>query len=174
MRQKAKPAKPTKPVDRKRTPAAVPSANASIKAVLSEIALTKERLKALERQLVAMRRAAAAKTAASAKVVALKSAAKAKATAVDLDPLSPEGLAAQRKRLDLTVDACAALLGVSWATVHNWEKGATPRPRHHRSILSLRRLSPQDAEALLEMNNPEAAKRLRRTRRMLDRFDLGT
>src|SRR5450759_4635859 len=77
-------------------------------------------------------RAAAAKTAASAKVVALKSAAKAKATAVDLDPLSPEGLAAQRKRLDLTVDACAALLGVSWATVHNWEKGATPRPRHHR------------------------------------------
>src|ERR1035438_10377472 len=41
---------------------------------------------------------------------------------------SPKGLASLRKRLGLSVEACAKLLGASAQSVYNWEAGKT-RPR---------------------------------------------
>jgi DNA-binding transcriptional regulator YiaG len=63
---------------------------------------------------------------------------------------SPKGLASQRKRLGLSAEACAKLLGTSTQSVYNWETGKTrPRDSHMAAIRALRTLGRRAAAARL-------------------------
>ena len=63
---------------------------------------------------------------------------------------SPKGLASERKRLGLSVEAFAKLLGASGQSVYNWEAGKTrPRDSHMAAIRALRTLGRQAAAARL-------------------------
>jgi DNA-binding transcriptional regulator YiaG len=63
---------------------------------------------------------------------------------------SAKGLASQRKRLGLSAEACAKLLGTSGQSVYNWEAGKTrPRDSHLAAIRTLRTLSRKAAAARL-------------------------
>ena len=59
---------------------------------------------------------------------------------------SPKGLAAQRKRLGLSVVQFAELLGVSDQTIYKWEDGKTrPRASNLPAIAAVRLMSRKDA-----------------------------
>ena len=63
---------------------------------------------------------------------------------------SAKGLAAQRKRLDLSVAAAAKILGVSPQSVMNWESGKTrPRDSQLAAIAALRKMGKKEAAARL-------------------------
>jgi DNA-binding transcriptional regulator YiaG len=63
---------------------------------------------------------------------------------------SAKGLASQRKRLGLSAEACAKLLGTSGQSVYNWEAGKTrPRDSHTAAIRALRTLGRKAAAARL-------------------------
>ena len=63
---------------------------------------------------------------------------------------SAKGLAAQRKRLDLSVVAVAKILGVSSQSVTNWESGKTrPRASQLAAIAALRKMGKKEAVARL-------------------------
>jgi DNA-binding transcriptional regulator YiaG len=63
---------------------------------------------------------------------------------------SAKGLASQRKRLGLSAEACAKLLGTSGQSVYNWEAGKTrPRDSHLAAIRALRTLGRKAAAARL-------------------------
>jgi DNA-binding transcriptional regulator YiaG len=58
---------------------------------------------------------------------------------------SAKGLAAQRKRLDLSVVAAAKILGVSSQSVANWESGKTrPRDSQLNAIAVLRKMGKRE------------------------------
>jgi DNA-binding transcriptional regulator YiaG len=63
---------------------------------------------------------------------------------------SAKGLASQRKRLGLSAEALAKLLGTSGQSVYNWETGKTrPRDSHMAAIRALRTLGRKAAAARL-------------------------
>lgn len=63
---------------------------------------------------------------------------------------SAKGLAAQRKRLELSVAATAKLLGVSAQSVMNWESGKTrPRDSQLSAIAALRKMGKKEVAAKL-------------------------
>jgi DNA-binding transcriptional regulator YiaG len=63
---------------------------------------------------------------------------------------SAKGLAAQRKRLALSVDACGRLVGVTGQAVYNWEAGkARPRDEYMPAIVALRTMGKKEAAARL-------------------------
>jgi DNA-binding transcriptional regulator YiaG len=96
----------------------------------SEIAQLKRRIQALERalkKLQASRRGAATALSPEAPSGNLR--------------FSGKGLAAQRKRLGISADACGKLLGVSGQSVYLWESGrARPSPKNLEGIAALRHL----------------------------------
>jgi len=64
---------------------------------------------------------------------------------------SPKGLVSTRKRLGLSQGALADLLGVSLATVFNYEKGITrPRAEPMQKIIALRSVTKQQVETHLQ------------------------
>ena len=59
---------------------------------------------------------------------------------------SDRDLAAQRRRLGLTVEGCGRLLGTSGKSIYRWETGkAQPRETYWASIAALRTLSKSQA-----------------------------
>jgi DNA-binding transcriptional regulator YiaG len=65
---------------------------------------------------------------------------------------SAKSLAAQRRRLGLSVRECSLLLGTSEQSIYNWEDGKTrPLARHLPTIAALRTLSKKDAAARLAL-----------------------
>lgn len=59
---------------------------------------------------------------------------------------SAKELASQRKRLGLTIEGCALLLGTVGKSIYRWETGkAKPRERYWPSIAALRTLSKEQA-----------------------------
>jgi DNA-binding transcriptional regulator YiaG len=59
---------------------------------------------------------------------------------------SAKDLALQRKRLGLTIEGCALLLGTVGKSIYRWETGkAQPRERYWPSIAALRTLSKEQA-----------------------------
>ncbi|HZW13813.1 MAG TPA: helix-turn-helix transcriptional regulator [Noviherbaspirillum sp.] len=63
---------------------------------------------------------------------------------------SPKGLAAQRKRLGLSVVAAAKILGVSPQSVTNWESGNTrPRASQLSAIAALRKMGKKEVAVKL-------------------------
>jgi DNA-binding transcriptional regulator YiaG len=96
----------------------------------TEIAALKRRIQALEK---ALRRAQPSRRGAASEMSL-------DAPAGNLR-FSGKGLAAQRKRLGISADACGKLLGVSGQSVYLWESGrARPSPKNLEGIAALRRL----------------------------------
>jgi transcriptional regulator with XRE-family HTH domain len=63
---------------------------------------------------------------------------------------SAKGLAAKRKRRDLSAAAMAALLGVSGQSIYKWEEGKTrPRASQLPAIAALRKMGKREANARL-------------------------
>lgn len=63
---------------------------------------------------------------------------------------SCKGLAAQRKRLELSAADFGFLLGVSGASVYLWEKGETrPRPSQMPAIAAVRKMGKKDVAQML-------------------------
>jgi DNA-binding transcriptional regulator YiaG len=59
---------------------------------------------------------------------------------------SAKDLATQRKRLGLTIEGCALLLGTAGKSIYRWETGkAQPRESYWPSIAALRTLSKEQA-----------------------------
>lgn len=118
----------------------------AIAAYRSEIAALKRRLLDIEKQLKRVGRspvngASAASTAAQGD---------------DGEPrgrkvrFSATGLAAQRKRLGLSAEACGALIGATGQSVYKWEAGkARPRAKHLPAIAALRKMGKKEAAAQL-------------------------
>jgi DNA-binding transcriptional regulator YiaG len=105
-----------------------------------EIAALKRRVLALEAELRRLGKAAARAPSAPA----------ADAAAPALPRFSPKGLAAQRRRLGLSVQDCAVLIGASGQSVYNWEDGKTrPRAKHLLALAALRRMGRKDVAARL-------------------------
>ncbi len=64
--------------------------------------------------------------------------------------LSPRLIKALRKRLKLSQQQFAGLLGVSAITIGNWEKGkSAPRPELKAKVLSLRGMGRREAKLLV-------------------------
>jgi DNA-binding transcriptional regulator YiaG len=64
---------------------------------------------------------------------------------------SAKGLAAQRRRLGLSAEACGALVGASGQSVYKWESGKIrPRARHLAGIAALRKMGKREAAARLQ------------------------
>ena len=63
---------------------------------------------------------------------------------------SAKGLAAQRKRLGLSAADAGRILGVSGASIYNWEDGTTrPRASQLPAIAQLRKMGKREAAARL-------------------------
>ena len=64
---------------------------------------------------------------------------------------SAKGLSAQRRRLGLSAEQCAVLLGASAQSIYNWEQGkARPLARHLPAIAAMRGMSKKEATARLQ------------------------
>lgn len=64
---------------------------------------------------------------------------------------SAKGLAAQRRRLNLTAPQLAAMVGVSAQSIYNWEDGkARPNARHLPALAALRTLGRRRARAIAD------------------------
>jgi len=63
---------------------------------------------------------------------------------------SAKGLAAQRRRLDLSAHDIGLLVGTTGQSIYNWEAGkAKPRTAHESALAALMRLSKRQAESIL-------------------------
>lgn len=63
---------------------------------------------------------------------------------------SPTRLAAHRKRLAISAESMGKLIGVSGASIHQWESGKTrPRAQFMPAIAALRTLTPKTAATVL-------------------------
>ena len=79
---------------------------------------------------------------------------------------SAKGLAAQRRRLGLSAEACGALIGASGQSVYKWESGKIrPRAKHLQAIAALRTMGKREANARLEALGAEAAGSAKSSRR---------
>ena len=108
----------------------------------SQIAQLKRQVAELQRQLKRQGR------------VVARTAAPAAAAADEEGPqlrFSAKGLAAQRKRLGLSVASVAKILGVSALSFYKWESGKTrPRARQIEAIAQLRKMGKREALKRLE------------------------
>lgn len=74
---------------------------------------------------------------------------------------SPRGLAAQRRRLDLSAAECGLLVGASGQSIYNWQQGKTrPLARHLAAISALRTLTRKQARSIIESRSPRAGDKL--------------
>lgn len=65
---------------------------------------------------------------------------------------SPKSVRAHRKRLGLSAEAYAQLLGVSMQTVYHWEQGKSrPRQSQLASLAQVRKLGKREAQRQLEI-----------------------
>jgi DNA-binding transcriptional regulator YiaG len=77
------------------------------------------------------------------------------ARAASTEPSAPaqfsaKDLALQRKRLGLTMDSCAVLLGTAGKSIYRWEHGkAQPRQSYWASLAALRTLSAEQAAEIV-------------------------
>ncbi|MDP2811496.1 MAG: helix-turn-helix transcriptional regulator [Rhodocyclaceae bacterium] len=105
-----------------------------------EIAAMKRRIEALEKQLSrleSLTRKNATPVAAAESPVRLR--------------FKPQGVRAQRTRLDLSAPEMGALLGVSAQTIYNWEAGTTrPRPEQLAAFAAVRKMGKREIRARLE------------------------
>lgn len=107
----------------------------------SEIARLKRRAQALEQQVKRLGKAPARGGAAAAE---------AERPGQGLR-FSAKGLAAQRRRLGLSAEACGALIGASGQSVYKWESGKIrPRAAQLRGIAALRKMGKREAMARLQ------------------------
>jgi DNA-binding transcriptional regulator YiaG len=111
----------------------------AVVAYRAEIAALKRRAEALERELRRLSKASAKGAPAAAN----------EASSQRLR-FSAKGLASQRRRLALSADDCALLLGASGQSIYNWEQGKTrPQAKHLPAIAALRAMSKKEAAARL-------------------------
>jgi DNA-binding transcriptional regulator YiaG len=73
-----------------------------------------------------------------------------------------DGVAAHRKRLGLSAESFAKLVGVSGQTVYNWEKGKRPRAAQLAALSAVRTMGKREAMAKLESLSTRAAPNKRR------------
>ena len=105
----------------------------------SDIAALKRRIDALEKQVSHLEKSAKANVPPAAKE----------------DPdtklrFKPQGVRAQRTRLDLSAPELGSLLGVSAQTIYNWETGKTrPRPEQMSAIAAVRKMGKREVRARL-------------------------
>ncbi len=106
----------------------------------SDIAELKRRLVALERQNQKLQKQSPAPTVES----------------TDEDRklrFVPKGLASLRKRLGVTVEELAGLLGVSPQSIYNWQAGkSVPRRSQLEKLASIRGMGKREVEAILASN----------------------
>jgi DNA-binding transcriptional regulator YiaG len=63
----------------------------------------------------------------------------------------PQGVRAQRTRLDLSAPELGSLLGVSAQTIYNWETGKTrPRAEQMSAIAAVRKMGKREVKARLD------------------------
>lgn len=106
----------------------------SVNGYRSEIAALKRRSQSLEQELQRLNKSVA-KTGPVASEESTKP-----------TSFSAKNLASQRKRLGLTIEGCALLLGTAGKSIYRWENGkAQPSERYWPSIAALRTLSKQQA-----------------------------
>ena len=106
----------------------------------SEIAALKKRTQALEQQV---RRLGKAQPKAAPAADSLDGESRRR--------FSAKGFASMRRRLDLSADEVAALLGASRQSIYNWEKGsARPLAAHLPAIAALRTMGKRDVMARLK------------------------
>jgi len=111
----------------------------AVSARRAEIAALKRRTQALEQELRRL-----SKVSAKAAPVAAKEVSPQKLR------FSPKSLASQRRRLGLSAEDCALLLGASGQSVYNWEAGkARPRAAHLAGIAALRSMGKRESAARL-------------------------
>ena len=84
---------------------------------------------------------------------------------------SARSVVAQRKRLGLSAENFARLVGVTGQTIYNWESGKRPRPAQLQALAGVRTIGRREAVRRLEATEPKApsrrngARRKRRARR---------
>lgn len=125
-------------IARKEIRAEVEGLKKSVSGYRSEIAALKRRSQSLEQELrrldKSLPKQAAAATDESTKTTRF----------------SAKDLASQRKRLGLTIDGCALLLGTAGKSIYRWETGnAQPREAYWPSIAALRTLSKEQAAEIV-------------------------
>ena len=118
-----------------------------------DIAALKRRVSALERAIVSSRHAATAKPPEG------------KPPSDGKLRFVAKGQRAQRRRLGLSAEGYARLVGVSANSVYNWEQGhATPRPEQLQKIAALRTIGKREAQAALGRLGAKGRKRKERGR----------
>jgi DNA-binding transcriptional regulator YiaG len=71
-----------------------------------------------------------------------------------------KGLLAQRKRLGLSAESFAKLVGVSGLTIYSWEKGSTrPRKTQLPVLASIRQMGKKEVHARLEQLSKDGKKK---------------
>jgi DNA-binding transcriptional regulator YiaG len=125
-------------IARKEIRSEVESLKKSVSGYRSEIAALKRRSQSLEQELRRLNKSlpkrAPAATDESTKTTRF----------------SAKDLASQRKRLGLTIEGCALLLGTAGKSIYRWETGkAQPRETYWPSIAALRTLSKEQAAEIV-------------------------
>ena len=116
---------------------------------------------ALKRQIADQGRAVATLRKTSARV-----ATPAKPDAESSPRFRADGVAAHRKRLGLSAENFAKLVGVTGQTVYNWENGKRPRAAQLVALSAVRTMGKREAMAKLEaMSTRKAPKRKKRIAR---------
>ncbi len=106
----------------------------------SEIAALKRRTAALEQQISRL-----------GKLLPQQAQEKAEPEAKTTARFSAKGFRTLRKRLGLTAEATATLLGVSAQTIYNWEAGnSSPREQQMVRIVMLRKMGKKEVSAILQ------------------------
>jgi DNA-binding transcriptional regulator YiaG len=126
----------------------------------SDIATLKRTLQLQERKLAALESLKAKQPAAESASEDVASGSR----------FSARSVRAQRKRLKLTAEQYANLVGVSAQTVYLWERGKVrPKASQFAALVSARSLGRREALAQLEQTGPKAAKQARSRRKKLRR-----
>ena len=127
-------------IARKEIRAEVEGLKKAVSSYRSEIAALKRRAQSLENEVRRLNKASPKQTPA-----ATHDPAKAKATS-----FSAKDLASNRKRLGLTIEGCALLLGTAGKSIYRWETGkAQPRESYWPSLAALGTLSKEQAAEIV-------------------------
>lgn len=77
-----------------------------------------------------------------------------------------DGVSAHRKRLGLSAERFAKLVGVTGQSVYNWEQGKRPRAAQLAALSAVRAMGKREALAKLDaMSTRKAPRKKRRARR---------